>query len=1086
MNDLTTEPDAEETLRASDARFRLLVDQLPFSLQIVDPAGRTVRVNRAWEKLWGVTLEGVAGYNLLQDQQLIEKGIMPYILRAFAGEAAEVPAVPYVPDRGDYQGQERWTRTIVYPVLNEDRSLREVVLIHEDITARRQAEERLRAAEVRQALLLKLLQGQRETSDPREMMAAAAAAVGRHLRANRIGFFEMVDHETLLFTISWTDGVLEPLSGTFPATGIGTGYLDEVRAGRTLGLADTSDDPLTADSMSPDIGARSVIGAPIIRNGSWHAGLYVHHSEVREWTEEEIGLVRIVADQTWDAVERARAQQALQDTQVRLEATLVASEIATWTWDIKNDRVVADQNLARMFSVAPEDAAGGRIESYFKAIHQDDAERVKKLLGKAMQEQSGQYETDYRLVQTDGSIRWVTARGKVERDDEGNAVRLPGVVMDITERKQAEEHVTYQKRLLEALTESVLDAILIVSPHGELIHFNRRFLEMWHFPPELVESRSDAAALDWAAKQTADPEAFLARVAAVYANPDTAIREEITLTDGRVYERFGSSIRSGDARLGYVWTFRDITQRRQSEEALREKEGFVRLLLDSAADAFYGVDRNGVTTFCNAAFLRLLGFDREEEAIGKKLHDVIHHSHPDGSRYGNHECHIYRTAQTGQPAHIVDEVFFRLDGSSFPVEYWAYPIVRDGELRGAVTTFIDITERREAEIALQRAKHEAEEANREKDRFLAMLSHELRTPLTPVLMTIAALRSDPNTSEALHADLELIRRNVELETLLIDDLLDLTRIAHGKFELRQEAVDVHTAIEQALRISGAELEKKALKVTKQFAAAENHCWADAARLQQVFWNIIKNAVKFTPVGGELRISTRNDHAHRLVIDFIDTGIGIALELQARIFDAFEQGSRSVTAKYGGLGLGLAISKRVIDMHAGLISVHSEGRDRGATFSITLEAMQTSLLSGPAYPLQTRRRGTKGSSILLVEDHADTARVLQRVLEHSGYRVAHASTVAAAREHAAKSGFDLLISDVGLPDGTGVQLLSELRRDHDVPAIAISGFGMLSDVTASRAAGFAEHFTKPVDWEQLRDAIERLLATSEPTAVPRET
>ena len=1074
MNDLVAGANADETLRVSETRFSLLIDQLPFSLQIVDPSGRTVRVNRAWEKLWGITFAELSNYNLLEDEQLVEKGIMPYILRAFSGEAAEIPALPYVPNRGHYKGQERWTRSIIYPVLDEHYALREVVLIHEDITERVGAEQKLRANEARQDLLLRLLQRQRETADPDAMMAAAAEAVGRHLRANRVGFFEMVDDETLRFTVSWTDGALEPLSGTLQAASLGAGYLAEVRAGRTLGFADTSREPLTAGSLFGEIAARAIIGAPIIRNGRWIAGLYVNHSQVRAWHDDDIALVREVADQTWDAVERARAQQALHETQVRLEATLVASEIATWTWDVEHNRVTVDQNLARMFTLSPEAAVGGSLERYLEAVHPEDRGRLQSIIAEALHSPSGRYEIDYRVLRADSSVRWVAARGQVERNAEGKATRFPGVVIDITERKRAEEGVAYQKRLLEALTESVLDAILIVSPEGRVVHFNERFLEMWRFPPEVIASRSDAAALQWAAQATTDPAGFLARVTEIYANPDRSIREELTMRDGRVYERFGSPIRSGDARLGWVWTFRDVTQARAAEGALREKEAFVRLLLDSAADGFYGVDREGVTTFCNAAFLRMLGFKREEEAIGRKLHGVIHHSQPDGKPYANHDCPIYRTAQTGEPAHIDSEVFFRMDGSSFPVEYWAYPIIRDGVLCGAVTTFVDVTERRQTQVALQRAKEAAEEANREKDRFLAMLSHELRTPLTPVLMTLESLRQDVNTSDAVRADLELIQRNVELETLLINDLLDVTRIAHGKFELNRQAVDVHTAIEQALGISAADVQKKPLRVTKEFAAREHHSWADAARLQQVFWNIIKNAVKFTPPGGELRITTRNDAQHRIVIDFTDTGIGIEADVQARIFDAFEQGSRAVTSEYGGLGLGLAISKRVIDMHEGLINASSHGRGLGTTISVTLAAMQTSLLEGPAPPLVRPPRTSKSCSILLVEDHVDTARVLQRMLERAGYTAVHATTLAGARELAARTPFDLLISDVGLPDGSGLDLMRDLRKERPFSGIALSGFGMKADLVASREAGFAEHFTKPVDWEQLREAIDRLV------------
>lgn len=248
---------------------------------------------------------------------------------------------------------------------------------------------------------------------------------------------------------------------------------------------------------------------------------------------------------------------------------------------------------------------------------------------------------------------------------------MVALVTDITERKQNIDRADYQKRPLEALTESVLDGIMIVSPDGRVIQTNQRFLEIWNFPSEVIAAHSDEAALQWASEQTADPAGFLARVKAVYAEPDKVVREELLMKDGRVYDRFGSPILSGDVRLGWVWTFRDISERKGAESALREKEAFVRLLLDSAADSFYGVDREGVTTFCNAAFLRTLGFAREEEVIGRKLHAMI-----------------------------------------------------------------------QSELALQRAKRDAEQANDAKDRFLAMLSHELRTPLTPVLMTLDALRGD--------------------------------------------------------------------------------------------------------------------------------------------------------------------------------------------------------------------------------------------------------------------------------------------------------------------------------------------------------
>ena len=526
----------------------------------------------------------------------------------------------------------------------------------------------------------------------------------------------------------------------------------------------------------------------------------------------------------------------------------------------------------------------------------------------------------------------------------------------------------------------------------------------------------------------------------------------------------------------------DITERKHAEKELLEKEAFVRLLLDSAADGFYGVNREGVTTMCNVAFLHMLGFEHENEVIGVKLHDVIHHSHADGSAYPKSLCPISQTAQTGKPAHIDDEVFFRKDGSSFPVEYWAYPIMRDGRLRGAVTTFIDITQRRQAQIALQKAKQEAEQANSAKDKFLALLSHELRTPLTPVLMTIAALRRQTDISDELRRDLDMLQRNVELEARLIDDLLDVTRITHGKLELHQGAVDIHILLEHALAISASELKEKRLKVRRVFEAKEHHCWADAARLQQVFWNLVKNAAKFTPPGGEVILRTHSDAAHQVVIEIADTGIGIEPELMPLIFDAFEQGGRRTTSQYGGLGLGLAISKRVIDLHSGSLTAASAGSGLGATFTVTLKAMETSLLEGPIVYLPAEMRARSAAEILLVEDHEDTARVLRRILERAGFAVAHANSLRVANELARERRFDLVISDVGLPDGTGLDLMRTLQSSHGLTGIALSGFGTEQDIAASLNAGFSEHLTKPVDWPQLRSAIERLLTPPAESAV----
>jgi PAS domain S-box-containing protein len=511
---------------------------------------------------------------------------------------------------------------------------------------------------------------------------------------------------------------------------------------------------------------------------------------------------------------------------------------------------------------------------------------------------------------------------------------------------------------------------------------------------------------------------------------------------------------------------------RESEQRLHVAEERIRLALEAADvgifDYYPAVGVIRWSDRCNELFGLPAGTKPDYITYLNAIH-------PD-DRHIIHET-IREVLSPGSSGHYA--IQYRAIGVANSQERWLEEkgrVLLDDAGRPArfLGTILEITERRLAEDALKKAKQDAEDANRAKDQFLAMLSHELRTPLTPVLMTIASLQRNLHIPDSARRDLDVLRRNVELEALLIDDLLDLTRIAHGKLELRNDAIDVHASLSYALGVSAADLNEKQIRVQQDLAAKEHHCWADAARLQQVFWNIIKNAVKFTPARGQLRISTRNDPEHNIIIDFTDTGVGINRELQPRIFDAFEQGGSAVTNRYGGLGLGLAISKRVIDLHGGKISVQSEGQGTGATFTIKLKAMETSLLEGPAYPLDGDGSARDSAEILLVEDHEDTARALRRMLENAGYRVGYASTLASARDLAAKRRFRLVISDLGLPDGSGLDLMGELGDSGQVRGIALSGFGADSDVAAAKAAGFAAHFTKPVDWERLRHTIHRLL------------
>ncbi|MEI6351560.1 MAG: ATP-binding protein [Verrucomicrobiota bacterium] len=376
---------------------------------------------------------------------------------------------------------------------------------------------------------------------------------------------------------------------------------------------------------------------------------------------------------------------------------------------------------------------------------------------------------------------------------------------------------------------------------------------------------------------------------------------------------------------------------------------------------------------------------------------------------------------------------------------------------------------------LTETKAEAEAANAAKDQFLAVLSHELRTPLTPVLLSVVAMGRDPDLPQSVRDATETIRRNIELEARLIDDLLDLTRIQCGKLQLQFAPIDAHALLHAALEICDGDIREKKLRISLGLSATRHHVTADPARLQQVFWNLIKNAVKFTPSGGFIAFRSQNTPTGALQIEIEDSGIGIEPRVLPKIFNAFEQGEKSRARRFGGLGLGLTIVKDILEAHGGMISATSPGRDLGTCFLIKLATIDPPAV-GQAGPAQTQETQTPGEiRILLVEDDKDTGALLRKILERRGYQVDMANSMQSAIDLAERATYDLLISDIGLPDGSGHEVMRRLREIRFIPGIAMSGFGAHEDICRSYEAGFAEHLIKPLNISKLEEAIKALTA-----------
>ena len=396
--------------------------------------------------------------------------------------------------------------------------------------------------------------------------------------------------------------------------------------------------------------------------------------------------------------------------------------------------------------------------------------------------------------------------------------------------------------------------------------------------------------------------------------------------------------------------------------------------------------------------------------------------------------------------------------------------------RDALAMEVDSQTHDVAQIARELAgrARELAEANQAKDHFLAVLSHELRTPLTPALAAAIMLETAKEFDPAgVRETMGVIRRNIELEARLVDDLLDYTGISKGKLQMHMAPVDLHLAVQHALDMCEPLIKNKRLRLKTEFAATSHWILGDSARLSQIAWNFLLNAVKFTPENGCITVRTSNSAQNRVKLEVIDNGIGITADLLPHIFEPFRQGGEGLNRRFGGLGLGLSVAHGLAEAHGGAIQASSGGPSCGTTIGVDFDTLTppVSVTSGlpPAAPAAGR-----SLRVLLVEDHDDTGRVLAQMLKRWGHTVVLAQSVAEGLAAAEEQGpFEVLLSDVGLPDGTGMDLLKKLGTKRPAHAIAVSGLGMAQDLELSRDAGFSQHLTKPVTAERLKLLLEQL-------------
>jgi PAS domain S-box-containing protein len=511
-----------------------------------------------------------------------------------------------------------------------------------------------------------------------------------------------------------------------------------------------------------------------------------------------------------------------------------------------------------------------------------------------------------------------------------------------------------------------------------------------------------------------------------------------------------------------------ILSREKEREANAQRE-LVTVTLASIGDGVIVSDPRGRITFLNKIAAGLSGWSAAE-AEGKPIGEVLNLINE--STRNRVENPAEKVIQSGAIVGLANHtILIRRDGSEIPIDDSGAPIRdREGTLQGVILVFRDFSAHKETEQALMKAKEEAEAANVAKDRFLAMVSHELRTPLTPVLATLSLWEMGGDLPQQLQGDLRMLRQSVELEARIIDDLLDLTRTQRGILTLKTEETDVYELLGSITELCQSEARGKNLDLGLRLDAKRRYVHTDAARLQQIFWNVLRNAIKFTEAGGKVTISATDSPEGEIVVTVTDTGIGMNSEMLSRLFVPFEQGEQTISRRYGGLGLGMAISSALAELMGGHLTAKSEGLGKGSTFTLTLPASERP--TEPHKPAITQPLTAPAPKrILLVEDHSVTAEVLQRILTGRGHRVTTASTASAALRLVESEDFDLLICDIGLPDASGLDVVRAAReRAPGIAAIAVTGFGMEEDIAASKAAGFDAHLTKPINIQTLETAI----------------
>ncbi len=770
--------------------------------------------------------------------------------------------------------------------------------------------------------------------------------------------------------------------------------------------------------------------------------------------------------------EKAQTKRKITGLESRLQGLLNQLNVGVFRLTLDGSLLEANPAFWSLLGHSKESQAQDiqSLNSYF--LPQDYVQFLKEL-----NEQQQIRDCEVQLRQADGNPIWVRLSLTISTID-GQSI-VDGLMEDISDRKRAEEERYRREQEFKALVENAPDIIARIDKELRYLYVNPVVEQITGLSPEKLIGKTR---LEYTIpEQVYHPWQEITRQVLV-TGQECLYEFEFPALDGTRY--FQTRMVPELARDGTVESVlcigRDVTEYKLAEQALKESESRFKRLVESNVIGCMFWDENGNIFDANDAFLQIVGYTREDLRSGKvNWKNMTPVEHLPGSKKA-----IAQMKQVGA-ADPLEKEYICSDGSRVPILLGG--VLLEGSQDKGVSFVLDLSQQKQLENRLRQQAEQLEQANHVKDEFLAVLSHELRSPLNSILGWSKLLRSRKMDEATTTRALETIERNATMQTQLIEDLLDVSRILQGKTSLNVCPVDLAWTIEAAIDTVRLSAQAKSIQVESLIAPTAGVVLGDPNRLQQVIWNLLSNAIKFTPSGGRVSIHLDSD-GMQAQIQVSDTGKGISAEFLPHVFEYFRQADSSTTRTQGGLGLGLAIVRHLVELHGGTVSASSPGVGKGATFTVTLplkidrtqlKDAERVLLSGDSAQMLNNPSVLEGKRVLVVDDDADTRDFYTTVLEECGACVTAAASVSDALEALKRQRPDVLVSDIGMPSEDGYTLIGKVRALESeggkyIPAVALTAYAREVDRQKAIATGFQEHLPKPVEPAELVAVVAHLV------------